>query len=173
MFTRIELFHTAAAIALAFLLFAVRGVAQAQSSSIPAETVSWTVSAPADVKSGGKVTLTLRGAVVEGWYVYSLKQQPLGPNPLHVSLGSKDLASIQGAVSESAPVKKKDPAFGFETQYFDKPFTVNVPVQVAKDLAPGQQTIPVKVSFQTCNGRICQPPKTVQLSAPVNVKAGA
>ena len=37
--------------------------------------------------------------------------------------------------------------------------------------AAGPQQIPISVRFQTCNGHICQPPKTVKLSVPVTVRA--
>jgi DsbC/DsbD-like thiol-disulfide interchange protein len=150
-------------------MLAPASAAIAQADTIPAETVAWTV-APAEAKPGAKLVLTLNGSVVEGWHVYSLQQLPLGPNPLRVSVEGKDVAVAEGAPSESKPVKAKDAAFGFETQYYDKPFTVSVPVRLAKTIAPGQQTVPVTVKFQTCNGRICQPPKAVHLSVPVTVK---
>ena len=47
--------------------------------------------------------------------------------------------------------------------------TATVPVKLAAHAAAGKQTIPVTVRFQTCNGAICQPPKTVHLSAPVTI----
>lgn len=153
---------------LAFLTL-VPGAAVAQAENIPAETVSWTA-APAEAKAGAKLALTLNGTVVDGWHIYSLQQLPLGPNPLRVGVDSKDVASVEGAPSESKAIKAKDAAFGFETQYFDKAFTVTLPVRLAKTVAQGQQVIPVTVRFQTCNGRICQPPKAVHLSVPVTVK---
>lgn len=158
-----------AAVFLPALLSFVPGPAMAQTDNIPAETVSWTA-APAEAKAGGKLALTLNGTVAEGWHIYSLQQLPLGPNPLRVTVDSKDVASLDGAPSESKAIKARDAAFGFETQYFDKAFTVTVPVRLVKSASPGQQTIPVSVRFQTCNGRVCQPPKTVHLSVPVTVK---
>ena len=160
--------HTAAFLLSAFLPF-VPGAAAAQGDNVPAETVSWTA-APVEAKAGGKLALTLNGAVVEGWHIYSLQQLPLGPNPLRVTVDSKDVALADGPPSESKAVKAKDAAFGFETQYFDKAFTVTLPVRLAKTVPPGQQAIAVSVRFQTCNGRVCQPPKTVHLSIPVTVK---
>jgi hypothetical protein len=46
---------------------------------------------------------------------------------------------------------------------------VTLPLQLAAHAAGGSQQIPVSVRFQTCNDRICQPPKTVHLSAAVSV----
>jgi hypothetical protein len=159
---------------LTFLALALPGAAQPAGDSIPAETVSWTASIQsADAaRPGGKLTVALHGTVVDGWHVYSLKQLPLGPNPLHVALDASDIAVAEGAPVESKPTKARDAAFGFETQYYDKAFTVSLPVRLGKRVADGQQTIPVSVRFQTCNGRICQPPKTVHLSASLVVKTG-
>jgi cytochrome c biogenesis DsbD-like protein len=154
-----------------FFSLSLSGVALAQApeSGIP-ETVSWSI-APQAAKAGGKLLLTLRGTVQDGWHVYSLKQAPDGPTPLLVSLGASDVIAAEGAVTESRAVKQRDPAFGLDTQFYEHAFTLTVPVRLKPQVA-GQQVVPVNVRFQTCNGRICQPPKTVHLSAPVNVQAG-
>lgn len=144
-------------------------LAQASDNGLP-DTVSWSV-APHEAKAGGKLALTLRGTVQDGWHVYSLKQAPDGPTPLLVSLGANNAIAADGAATESKPVKQHDPAFGLDTQFYEHAFTLTVPVRF-KPQAAGQQVVPVNVRFQTCNGRICQPPKTVHLSAPVNVQAG-
>jgi hypothetical protein len=153
------------------LALALSGTAVAQPAGLP-ETVSWTVSVESGdaAKQGSKLALALHGTVVEGWHVYSLKQLPLGPNPIHVALDSNEIAVADGAPAESKPIKARDAAFGFETQYYDRAFTVTVPVRLSKGAVAGQHAIPVSVRFQTCNGQVCQPPKTVHLSAPVTVK---
>ncbi len=148
-------------------------LAQASNDAARGDTVSWTVSAPADaVRPGGRLTLTLHGTVLDGWHVYALKQAPLGPTPLRVALDTNDVATADGATAGSPPIKIHDPAFDLETQFYAKPFTVTVPVRLGKHLAAGQQQIPVSVQFQTCNGRVCQPPKTVHLSAAINLPTG-
>jgi hypothetical protein len=144
-------------------------LAQSPDSGLP-DTVSWSA-APQTAKAGGKLALTLQGTVLDGWHVYSLKQAPDGPTPLLVSLGANDTIATDGAVTESKAVKQRDPAFGLDTQFYEHAFTLTMPVRV-KSKAVGQQTVPVNVRFQTCNGRICQPPKTVHLSATINVQAG-
>ena len=49
---------------------------------------------------------------------------------------------------------------------------LKTPVRIAPKAAAGRQLIPVSVRFQTCNGQICHPPKTVRLSIPVTVREG-
>jgi hypothetical protein len=137
------------------------------------DTVSWTVSTSTETsKPGSRLTVTLHGAVQEGWHVYALKQLPEGPTPLSVAIDTNSVAKAAGAATGSAPQKILDPGFGVETPFYAHDFTVSVPVQLATHLTAGRQVIPVSVRFQTCSGQTCKPPKTVTLSAPINVQAG-
>ena len=153
--------------AFAAILFAAPA-AMAQGGN-PGETVSWSVTAAN--AGGGRLSLRLDGAVQPGWHVYGLKQAPDGPTPLLVTLEANTVAAADGAVAGSPAIKFRDPAFGLDTQYYEKEFSVTVPVRLKPGLAAGA-TIPVAVRFQTCNGRICQPPRTVHLSAPVPPAGG-
>jgi hypothetical protein len=154
----------------ALLGLSLQGVALAQPSAAQGETVAWTVQA-SDVAKG-KATLTLNGAVREGWHVYSLKQLPEGPTPLLVTVDQNDVAKAGGTVAGSAPTKIHDPAFGLDTQFYESAFSLTVPVRLGGHASAGPQSIPLSVRFQTCNGRVCQPPKTVHLSASINLPAG-
>jgi len=154
------------------LLLQQAALAQAPSNDpIPAATVSWTVPVQT-VKKAGQATLTLHGQVVPGWHVYGLKQLPDGPTPLLVTVADNAVAKADGAPTGSAPTKFHDPDFGLETQFYASDFTLTVPVRLKPGAGAGPRQIPVDVRFQTCNGRICQPPKTVRLLAPVTLQAG-
>ena len=151
---------------------AIHGAAIAQPSLGASDTVVWSASAPAkDVKPGSRVKVTLRGAVKDGWHVYGLEQLPEGPTPLRVSLDASDIAAADGAPAGSAVTKLQDPSFNLVTQFYDRDFTVTVPVRLGSHPGAGSQAIALNVRFQTCNGRICQPPKTVRLSVPVSIRA--
>lgn len=157
-------------LSIAFLLSS-GGLALAQDAPRP-QTVTWSVAAPAGpAKAGGKLALVVQGDVLDGWHVYSLKQAPDGPTPLLVGLAANKVAKAGGAVTESKPDKLHDAAFGFDTQFFARSFTVTVPVRLNANLKAGPQAIPLNVRFQTCNGGTCQPPKTVHLSANIDVQA--
>ena len=147
------------------------GVALAQ-PSLGADTVTWSASTPDQaVKPGGRVKITLRGAVQTGWHVYGLQQLPDGPTPLRVTLDASGVAAADGQPTGTTPIKLQDPSFNLETQYYERDFTVTAPARIGAHAAAGQQQIPISVRFQTCNGHICQPPKTVKLSVPVTVRA--
>ena len=137
-------------------------IAVAQTSDARAETVSWSAPTISSAK-GDKGKLTLNGTVLAGWHVYSLKQALEGPTPLVVTVGANEIASADGAVTETPPTTFKDPAFGVDTHFYSNAFTLILPVKLKSKAVAGQ--VPVSVRFQTCNGRICQPPKTVHLSA--------
>jgi len=138
-----------------------------------AETVSWTVSAqPADaVKPTSTLMLTLHAQVREGWHVYALRQLAGGPTPLRVSVEPNNIVVASGEVIGSPPIKVHDPSFDLDTQLYSHAFSVTLPAHIASRPAAGRQLIPVSVRFQTCNDRICQPPKTVHLSAWITVLA--
>ena len=160
------------AISAGFLVF-LHGAALAQPADpAGAATVSWSAQSAAATKPGGRVTLILNGSAQPGWHVYALKQAAGGPTPLLVSLDANGGAVSNGAVTGSAPIKFHDPAFDLDTQFYTGAFSLSVPVRLKPHLAAGHQEIALSVRFQTCNGRICQPPKTVQLSVPVNAQAG-
>ncbi len=146
---------------------AVGGSAGAQS---PGATVVWSATAPsAPQEPGSRVALTLRGDVKPGWHVYALQQRPDGPTPLKVTLDPGAAATAAGRPTGSVPVVRRDPAFGFDTQFYAEPFTIIAPVRIGPRAAPGRQAIPLNVRFQTCNGDICQPPKTVRVEAQVTI----
>jgi hypothetical protein len=139
-----------------------------------AEVVSWSVFAPssASVKPGGRLKITVKGVVQDGWHVYGLEQLPEGPIPLLITLDTNAVAAADGAPTASQPIKIHDPSFNLDTQFYEKDFSVAAPVRIASGAASGPQQIPVSVRFQSCNGPTCRPPKTVHLTATVNVRTG-
>ena len=158
--------------AVALLGLALHGATYAQSAARAGDTVSWTLSAPvSNVRQGAHLQLALKGEVLEGWHVYSSEQLPTGPIPLLVKLDPGEVAASDGAITATPPEKSHDTSFNLDTQYYSKSFTVTVPVRIGAQAPTGAQQIPVSVRFQTCNGRICKPPKTVSLTATVNVGA--
>lgn len=138
------------------------------------DTVTWTAAAgPAQgVKPGARVVLSLRGVVKDGWHVYGLDQLPAGPTPLRVALEPNLVANGAGAITASKPIRQHDPSFNLETQYYSRDVTVTAPVRISARAAAGAQQVPLTVRYQTCDGRFCQPPKTVRLNATVNVRGG-
>jgi hypothetical protein len=47
--------------------------------------------------------------------------------------------------------------------------TFTPPVRIAAGAAGGSQTLLVSASYQSCNNKICLPPKTVKMEVPIAV----
>lgn len=153
--------------------------AQAQTSAPasgnvpPVATVNWVV-APLVIgrqERGARALITLRGQVKDGWHVYALTQPENGPTPLVVTLEANALAKTAGKPVGSAPTQAFDRSFNLNLPYYERGFQVNLPLRLAPHLTSGRYSLPVSIRFQTCNGRICEPPKTVHLAVPVEVGA--
>lgn len=161
--------HPLARLGLAALV--ATGATPALAQPPAGDTVTWTASAAAEsVKPGGRAVVTLHGVVRPGWHVYGFDQKPTGPTPLKVALDPSEVATTDGAPKGSPPVLQRDAAFGFDTQFYAADFTVTAPLRIGAHAPAGRQQILLSVRFQTCNGTICHPPKTVRLSAPVTVR---
>lgn len=142
------------------------GVAQA-----PLQPVQWKVSLAFSgaVKQGSTSIIELSATIQDGWHVYGLVQQPGGPTPLRVALGENVVAQSAGEPSGSAPIKKHDPSFDLDTQIYAYSLSLHVPIQVRANAPAGTRGIPIGVRFQACSGQICLPPRTVHVSAPIEV----
>jgi len=152
---------------------ALPAVASSQSSEASAlgDKVAWTASATASnhLEPGGGLKIILRGAVEDGWHVYALTQSPDGPTPLRVTIDSNPVAIADGEPEGSPPDRIHDSAFDLDTQSYAHAFTVTVPVHIESHLAAGRHLIPLSVRFQTCRADICHPPKTVRVTASIDV----
>jgi hypothetical protein len=135
-------------------------------------TVAWVASwaEKRALARGSVATLELSAEVQQGWHVYALSQLPGGPIPLRVTLDDNPVVQLAGTPSDTAPEEQHDPRFDLDTRFYTHSFTVRVPVSVNQQAAAGRQLIPVNVRFQTCSDRECQPPKTVHLSVPVDLR---
>lgn len=164
--------HNRVSVAFVLLLLCLTPAAAQIKDPAAAETVSWTVEAePTDaIKPASTLMLTLHARVRDGWHVYALRQLPGGPTPLRVSLEPNSIVAASGEAIGSPPIKVHDPSFDLDTQLYSHAFSVALPARIASRSAPGRQLIPVSVRFQTCNDRICQPPKTIHLSASIIIK---
>ena len=140
----------------------------------PIQPVQWTgtIAAKAPIEPGRKATIKVAADIQEGWHVYGLAQPSGGPTPLRVVLDENEVVLTAGAVSGTAPVRKHDASFDLDTQVYTGSFILHVPVVVRQHPAAGKQSVSVSVRFQACSDRICLPPRTVHVSAPIEVRPG-
>jgi hypothetical protein len=145
------------------------GVAQGAVGS-----VQWTaVLRPATGVTRGVAIVELSGELQSGWHVYGLVEPPNGPTALKVGLDDNAVARSAGAVSGSPAEHKFDASFGRTTEFYSGPFKLYLPVRLMQPAAAaGSAVIPVSVRFQTCNGDVCVPPKTIHLKVPLEAGHG-
>jgi DsbC/DsbD-like thiol-disulfide interchange protein len=143
-------------------------------AQVPIQPVQWSGSTipKTSVVQGSTIEINLSAEVQEGWHVYGLTQAPGGPTPLRVNLDENAVVQIVSVKSGTASVKKHDPSFDLETEFYPGSFSVDIQTQVKQHAAADDQSVPVSVRFQACNDRTCLPPKTVHFSVPIEVRRG-
>jgi DsbC/DsbD-like thiol-disulfide interchange protein len=136
-----------------------------------ADPVAWKVQNPhaASVKAGAVFHVKLLAAVQEGWHLYSLKPMTEGPIATRIWIAEGQPFSLSGAVRAPEPRVIEDPSFGMEVELYEGEAVFTLPVRVAPGTAPGAQKLVVSASYQSCNDKLCLPPKTVQVEVPIAI----
>lgn len=133
----------------------------------PADPVTWKLQAPArPVKTGTRFQVKLVAAIETGWHLYSLKPVSEGPIPTRIWIAEGQPFQMAGAVGAAEPVTVQDPALGMEVEMYEGEASFTLPVQAT---AVGSQTLVVSASYQSCNNKLCLPPKTVKVELPLTV----
>ncbi|HEX6975803.1 MAG TPA: protein-disulfide reductase DsbD domain-containing protein [Vicinamibacterales bacterium] len=137
----------------------------------PADVVHWSVKAPAPVKAGAAARIEIAADIEEGWHLYALTQPAGGPPPMTIAIAKDQPFDIKkGTIAGPAAITAADVNFGTETQYYEGKATFTVPVTPKSALKPGRHAVPVEITFQACNNRICLRPTTETLTTDVTIK---
>src|SRR5262249_20738470 len=125
------------------------------------------------LKLGETFAAQLTAQIAAGWHLYSPDQSADGPRPTRITLPAEQPFKLAGEMEAPPPPTAFDENFGFETSFYEKSATFTLPVRVTKAAWPGRYQLRINAYFQTCNDRLCLPPKTIQLVAAINVATGA
>lgn len=138
----------------------------------PPQTVQWhiAVASAATLQPGQRSSLELTGQILQGWHVYGLKQHPQGPTELKFAIDDNSIVQSAGTPSGSDTIRRLDPGFGFEIQYYTDSLKLTLPIQVKAHAGTGRHQVPVSVRFQSCSDKTCLPPATVHLLVDVDVQ---
>jgi hypothetical protein len=134
------------------------------------DPVSWKFQdAPAKpLKPGARLTVKLAAIVEPGWHLYSLKPLPEGPIPTRLWIAEGQPFTLAGAIQAPEPITAQDPTLNMEVETYEGEAVFTLPVQIATSAA-GPQKLVVSASYQTCNNRLCLPPKTVRVELPLTI----
>ncbi len=140
-------------------------------TAAPADPVVWKLQNPpaAPVKAGARFNVKLLAAVEDGWHLYSLKPMAEGPIPTRIWIADGQPFSLAGTVQSPDPQVMLDATFGMEVELYEGEAVFTLPVKVAASAAPGAQKLVVSASYQSCNNKLCLPPKTVKVELPITV----
>ncbi|MGI8467247.1 MAG: cytochrome c biogenesis protein CcdA [Pyrinomonadaceae bacterium] len=149
------------------LIFVLAGSLRAQNPVALSMTVR-----PAKAKAGDKLTAQISASIGGGWHMYSITQGAGGPVPTRITVDESGVFKAAGNARGSAPQREMDANFGIITETYSGSATFTVPVAVDAAAQAGAQTLSIGVRYQVCNDSVCLPPKTVKVSAPVEIIAG-
>jgi DsbC/DsbD-like thiol-disulfide interchange protein len=122
------------------------------------------------VKAGARFTVKLAADIQPGWHIYSLKPMSEGPIPTRVWLAEgQPFALAAAVVAATEPETMQDASFGMEVELYEGKALFTLPVRAAAGAAAGGHNLVVSASYQSCNNKICLPPKTVKVEAAVTV----
>jgi thiol:disulfide interchange protein DsbD len=140
-------------------------------TAAPPDPVSWKLEPPTakSVKPGARVTLKLVATIQPGWHLYSLKPIADGPIPTRIWIAEGQPFSLASPVQAPSPTAMQDPALGMEVEFYEGETPFMLPVKVAAGVS-GAQMLTVSASFQSCNDKLCLPPKTVKVQLPLTLQ---
>jgi len=121
------------------------------------------------VKAGARFNIKLAAKIQETWHLYSLKPMSEGPIPTRIWLAEGQPFELVARIQAPDPEKLQDPSFGMEVEQYEGEADFTLPLKVAAGAPAGPQTLIVNASYQTCNNKICLPPKTVKVQVAVTI----
>jgi DsbC/DsbD-like thiol-disulfide interchange protein len=122
------------------------------------------------LRPGAAFTVRLIAQVQEGWHLYWLKPVPDGPVATRIEAQAGGAFQLSGPVRAPEPEIVQDPNFGMEVGHYGGETVFTLPLRVASAVPSGEHQLTVNATWQSCNDKICLPPRTVKVAAPVAVK---
>ena len=137
----------------------------------PVDPVAWSLqSAIGPVKAGAQFPVKILATVQAGWHLYSLKPRAEGPIATRIWIPGGQPFALAGGIQAPDPQVMQDPTLGMEVELYEGEAVFTLPVKVAAGVAPGLQSLVISASYQSCNDKLCLPPKTVKVELPLVVK---
>jgi thiol:disulfide interchange protein DsbD len=119
------------------------------------------------LRAGELFEVELTAQMDPTWHLYALTQPLGGPEPLVITVPPGRTFSLAGEVSSWLPKSSHDPNFNIETQFFEERAVFTLPVETALFTKDGVHRLAITVGYQTCNDRLCLPPREEELTLDV------
>jgi hypothetical protein len=132
--------------------------------------VQWTLSLePASAAPGSKVLARLEGRIDAGWHVYSMTSA--GAIPTTVKLVANP-AVEKVRTFQSPPTRAYDPNFQLDTETYEAAAIFLLELQLKPNAPAGASEVSAEVRYQTCNDKVCIPPRRFTVTATLTIDAG-
>ena len=113
------------------------------------------------MKAGERFTARLVAQIQEGWHLYSMKESADGPVATRIWLPEAQPVQLAGPIKAAPPEVVQDASFNMEVEEYEGQAEFTLPLRAMG----AAQKLTVNVSYQSCNNRLCLPPKTVKVEA--------
>ena len=120
-------------------------------------------------KRGDTFEVEAVAKIGHGWRLYSLKKIEGGPSPTLITVSGVEAFELSGEIRSPISLTDRDPNFAVEVEYFKQEATFTLPIKVRTNATPGSRELEIRVDFQTCNAKLCLPPKTVKVDAEIEL----
>jgi len=121
------------------------------------------------IRAGQTFDVELTAEIDPTWHLYAINQPPGGPVPLAIGVGAGRTFSLAGEIGSWLPKTGVDPNFNLETLFYEERASFTMPIDVAPNVREGPHKLGVTVAYQTCNDRLCLPPREEELALNVYV----
>ncbi len=129
--------------------------------------VEWSLTLdPATAAPGSRVQARIEGKLEPGWHLYSMTTAAAIPTTVQLAANP---AIAKSQVYQATFKKTYDPNFQKDTETYEGAAVFLLDLQLASNAAPGPADVSVSVRYQTCNDKVCIPPRKQTLSARLTV----
>lgn len=141
-------------------------------AAAPPDPVTWKITdgPVTPLKPGTKFNVTLTATVTEGWHFYSMKPVAEGPTATRIWVDPGQPFPQAGIIQATTPRIQQDPTFDKEVETYEGEAQFTMPLRVPSKTDTGSQMLVVNVSYQSCNDKICLPPKTIMLTQAIEIR---
>jgi thiol:disulfide interchange protein DsbD len=147
--------------------------ALAMASYAAEDPVQWSLTPDrASVAPGGTVLARLTATLEPGWHLYSPTTPKGGPIPTSLALAEAP-AIAATRIYEPKPDRRFDANFQLDTETFENEVVFLVAVELRKNAPAGALDLTAQVRYQSCNDKMCLPPKRKTASARITVDPAA
>lgn len=136
------------------------------------DPVTWSLIRPAtkSIVRGTTIDVVLRAAIGPGWHLYGLDLDEGGPISTEISLPAGQPFAFARSIRSSKPHEVFDPSFKMTVRLYTGRAEFVLPIAVAASAPRGRHTLTVETRYQSCNDRICLPPRTSKVTLTIDVR---